>query len=122
MMYDYLAEGALPNNEAIKRAFVITEEKLKKYKKIQVALSGGSDSDIMLDIIEKCRQPDNEIYYVFYNTGLDFDATRAHIKYLEEHYGITIIRQSPKKSIPATCREHGQPFLSKKISDYIGRL
>jgi 3'-phosphoadenosine 5'-phosphosulfate sulfotransferase (PAPS reductase)/FAD synthetase len=121
-MYDYLAEGALPNNEAIKRAFVITEEKLKKYKKIQVALSGGSDSDIMLDIIEKCRQPDNEIYYVFYNTGLDFDATRAHIKYLEEHYGITIIRQSPKKSIPTTCREHGQPFLSKKISDYIGRL
>ena len=121
-MYDYMAEGALPDNEAIKRAFVITEEKLKKYTRIQVALSGGSDSDTMLDIIEKCRQPHNEVYYVFYNTGLDFDATKAHIKYLEEKYGIVIARQAPKKTIPGTCKTDGQPFLSKKISDYIGRL
>ena len=49
-MYDYMAEGALPDNEAIKRAFVITEEKLKKYTRIQVALSGGSDSDTIAAI------------------------------------------------------------------------
>lgn len=121
-MYDYKAPGALPDSAEIRRVFALTEEKLMKYKRVQVALSGGSDSDTMLDIIEKCRQPHNEIYYVFYNTGLDFDATREHIKYLEEKYGITIMRQAPKKSIPATCKQHGQPFLSKKISDYIGRL
>lgn len=122
-MYDYMADGALPiGNETIKRAFVITEEKLKQFTKIQVSLSGGADSDTMLDIIEKCRQPHNEIYYVFYNTGLDFDATRRHIKYLEQKYGITIMHYAPKKSIPLTCKVSGQPFLTKKISEYIYRL
>lgn len=76
----------------------------------------------MLDIIEKCKYPHNQIYYVFYNTGLEYEATKEHIKYLEQHYGIQIMRLSPKKSIPATCKQEGQPFLSKKISDYIGRL
>lgn len=121
-MYDYKAPGALPESQEIKRVFALTEEKLKRYKRVQVALSGGSDSDTMLDIIEKCRQPDNEIYYVFYNTGLDFDATKRHLKYLEDKYNITIMNLSPKKSIPTTCKQDGQPFLSKKISDYIGRL
>ena len=122
MMYDYKAEGALPDNEQIKRIFPIAEEKLKQYTNIQVALSGGSDSDIMLDIIEKCRQPHNNIYYVYYNAGLDFDATKRHLKYLEDKYNINIMFMAPKKSIPTTCREIGQPFLSKKISNYIERL
>lgn len=121
-MYDFMAEGALPDNENIRKAFITTSEKLKDFTNIQVSLSGGADSDTMLDIIEKCRYPHNNIYYVFFNTGLDYDATRRHIKYLEEKYGIEMIKQSPKKSIPTTCKQDGQPFLSKKISDYIGRL
>lgn len=59
---------------------------------------------------------------MFFDTGLEYDATREHIKFLEEKYSITIETAKPKKSIPKSCKEDGVPFLSKQISEYISRL
>jgi len=95
---------------------------LLHHKKVSVSISGGSDSDIVLDIIEKCRNDENEINYVWFDTGLEYMATRKHLRYLEERYGITIERIKAEKSIPTCCREIGQPFLSKYISQRIMQL
>lgn len=91
------------------------------YQKISIAISGGRDSDDMLDICWLC---DNEgkAVYVWCDTGLEYQATKDHLKYLEEKYGIEIIRTKAIKPIPVACREYGQPFMSKMVSEYISRL
>lgn len=93
----------------------------KKYQKIICSISGGSDSDIMLDICTKCDK-DHKIEYVWYDTGLEYAATKEHLKYLEEKYDIEIKRYKAVKPISVSCREYGLPFLNKRTSDYIHRL
>lgn len=102
-------------------SFVITNSKIKNYDKIVCAISGGSDSDIMLDICTKL-DPEKKIQYVWFNTGLEYQATKDHLKFLENKYGIEIKVINAVKPIPTTCRTIGQPFLSKQISKYIGLL
>lgn len=91
------------------------------YNNIICTVSGGSDSDIVVDICQKCDK-ENKITFVWFDTGLEYNATKRHLIYLEKHYGIRIERHRAKKTIPAACREYGQPFLSKRVSDYMQRL
>ena len=92
------------------------------YPVIMVSISGGADSDIMLDMIERIGYPLSKIHYVFFNTGLEFNATKEHLEYLEEKYGIQIERHSAKVPVPLGVRKYGCPFLSKQVSQYISRL
>lgn len=91
------------------------------YKKIVCSISGGSDSDVMLDIAWRCDK-DNKVEYIWFDTGLEYQATKDHLKYLENKYGIEIRPYRAIKPIPTTCKEFGQPFISKFVSDQIGRL
>lgn len=93
----------------------------KKYKKFLVSISGGADSDIVLDMMYRL-DINNKCDYVFFDTGLEYDATKKHIEYLEEKYGIEIQKIKPEKSIVTSIREIGQPFLSKYISNQIWAL
>ena len=91
------------------------------YETILCSISGGSDSDVMLDIISRVDR-DKKVKYVWYNTGLEYQATKDHLDYLEQKYNVTIERERAIKSIPLTCKEYGQPFISKFVSEQIGRL
>lgn len=91
------------------------------YKKPVCSISGGSDSDIMLDIIHRIDEQ-KKVTYVWFDTGLEYKATKEHLKYLENRYGIEIRRESAVKPIPVCTREYGQPFLSKFVSEAIGNL
>lgn len=81
--------------------------------------SGGSDSDILLDLIERTRKLFNmpPIKYAFFNTGLEMKATKAHVKEVAEKYGVEIIECRPKKNIVMATREYGLPFVSKIMSN-----
>lgn len=92
-----------------------------KYKKIVCGISGGSDSDVMLDIVWKCDK-DKKVDYVWFDTGLEYQATKDHLKYLEKKYDINIIPYKAIKPIPLSCKKYGQPFLSKYVSEFIRRL
>lgn len=92
-----------------------------KYHSIVCSVSGGSDSDDMLDIVWKCDK-DNKVVYVWFDTGLEYQATKEHLNYLEEKYGITIHPYKAIKPIPVSCKEYGEPFLSKRVSNFIHRL
>lgn len=109
-------------NTIVFDSFIKAMSVLKKHKKIMVTISGGSDSDLVLDIIEKCKTEDNDVHYVWFDTGLEYQATKDHLVYLEEKYGITIEREKAKKPIPTCCKEFGQPFLSKYVSEMLARL
>lgn len=92
-----------------------------KYEKIVCSISGGSDSDIMLDICVRCDK-DNKIDYVWFDTGLEYQATKEHLKYLEDKYKIKIKSYRAILPIPISCKKFGQPFVSKNVSEMIDRL
>lgn len=80
--------------------------------------SGGSDSDIMLDLIERTRRDFNlpPIKYCFFNTGLEMKAIKDHVKETSEKYGVEIETVRPKTGIVQASRTYGIPFVSKIMS------
>lgn len=104
------------------REAVDGSEAWAEYKNIMVSISGGADSDIMLDLIERIGHPKSCVRYVFFNTGMEFRATLRHLDELEQTYGVKIERYRAKVPVPLGCKKYGIPFLSKQISQYIYRL
>ena len=109
---------SLPNNQTIINSFIKAFWLINndKYKKIICTVSGGSDSDVMMDICIKC-DIDKKIDYVWFDTGL-----KNHLDYLETKYNLNIIRRKAVKPIPLSCMQHGQPFISKQVSEFLQRL
>ncbi len=85
------------------------------------SISGGSDSDIVLDVIQNVDEK-KKVRYFWIDTGLEYRATKEHLNVLEKKYGIEIERIKACKPIPVCCKEYGQPFLSKYVSEQIMRL
>ena len=112
-----------PTHSIIRENLIRAYEKINSplYDHIVCAVSGGSDSDIQIDIVWKC-DINNKVDYVWFDTGLEYQATKDHLKYLEEKYNIEIKTYKPVKPIPTACREYGQPFISKNVSEMISRL
>ena len=108
-------------NPTILDSYVKAKSVLAKYDSAMASISGGADSDVVLDILARL-DADHCIRYVWFNTGLEYKATRDHLDYLEEKYGIEIERFRPKKSVPMCCKEYGQPFLNKHVSEQIHSL
>lgn len=119
---DYLALST-QTTEAVQSAILKARMYLSdpRYTKIMASISGGSDSDIMLDILEHCRG-EKIVDYYFFDTGVEYKATRDHLDYLEERYGIKINRVKAVKPIPICVKEYGQPFISKQTSERLGRM
>ncbi len=110
-----------PDDEIIKKSITTTYQKLKEYDSVFCSVSGGSDSDLVLDLLQKLKGK-KKIKYAFFDTGLEYQATKRHIEYLNRKYRIEIDRVRAVKPVPVCCREYGQPFLSKRVSENISRL
>ena len=61
-------------------ALFLANNKIGRYKKIACSISGGADSDIMLDICTKF-DTEKKIKYVFFDTGIEYEATKKHLDY-----------------------------------------
>lgn len=97
----------------------IIARRLTEHPKAICSYSGGSDSDIMIDLIERTRKliptlP--KVDYVFFNTGLEMKATKDHVKQTAEKYGVEIREVRPKLNIVQATRKFGVPFISKIMS------
>lgn len=101
--------------EAIKS---IIAKRLIEHPNAICSYSGGSDSDIMLHLIEQVRKIYNlpPVHYCFFNTGLEMKAMKDHVKDMEKQYGVEIKQYRPKKNIVLATREYGLPFVSKIMS------
>ena len=101
--------------EAIKS---IIAKRLIEHPKAICSYSGGSDSDILLHLVEQVRATFNlpAVAYCFFNTGLEMDATKRHVKEAATAYGVEISEYRPRKPIVTVAREYGQPFISKIVS------
>ncbi len=96
----------------------IIAKHLTQHPKAICSYSGGADSDILIDLIEKTRAlfllpPVN---YVFFNTGLEMKATKDHVRAMAEKYGVEIEEVRPKIGIVKASRTYGVPFVSKIMS------
>ena len=90
----------------------IIMQRLREHPKAICSYSGGSDSDILMHMIEQAREimPSlPQVKYVFFNTGLEMKATK-------DHNGIEIETVRPKICIVTAARRYGQPFVSKIMS------
>ena len=116
-----IALNNCPNNIAIFDSFVKTNNTVPNFKKVLVAVSGGSDSDIVVDIFRQLFSPE-EVEWVWYDTGIEYQATKDHLLFLENKYQISIKRIKAIKPIPVSCKEYGQPFISKYVSEMLYRL
>ena len=83
-------------------------EVLQAHNSVAVSVSGGSDSDVMLDMLLRC--------------GLEYEATLEHLDELERKYGIQIIREKAVRSIPYCVKTYGVPFYSKFGAEMMYRL
>ena len=93
-----------PENQLIRNTFIKADKLLNFYKNPVCSISGGSDSDIMLDILEKIRG-NRKVIYVFFDTGIEYAATKKHLNELEKKYGITIIREKAAIPVPHWHRD-----------------
>ncbi|MDR1059718.1 MAG: phosphoadenosine phosphosulfate reductase family protein [Clostridiales bacterium] len=119
--FSALIESA-PQRLNIVDAMLKARSVLGRHRKCAVSVSGGADSDTMLDLLELAKPDGCELAYVFFDTGLELAATKRHLGELEAKYGIAIRRRRAGKTVAAACREHGVPFISKDVSEYMGRL
>lgn len=96
----------------------IIVKRLKEHPNAICSYSGGSDSDIMIDLIERTRKTFDlpPIKYAFFNTGLEMKATKEHVKKTAEKYGVEITEYRPRVNIVTATRKEGLPFVSKIMS------
>lgn len=93
--------------------------RLREHPNAICSYSGGADSDILIDLIESCRDivPSlPKVKYVFFNTGLEMQATKNHVKRTAEKYGVEIMEARPEINIVRATRKCGVPFVSKIMS------
>ena len=93
----------------------IIAKRLVEHPNAICSYSGGADSDIMIDLIERTRNLFNlsPVKYVFFNTGLEMKATKDHVKNTAVKYGVDIETIRPKINIVNASRKYGIPFVSK---------
>lgn len=96
----------------------IIAKRLREHPRAICSYSGGADSDIMIDLIERTREIFSlpPIKYVFFNTGLEMKATKDHVKATAWKYGVEIEECRPKIGIVTASRTYGIPFVSKIMS------
>jgi len=107
--------------ETIALAFKRTERILASHSKIGCSVSGGADSDIMLDMLYRLDK-DKKVEYYYIDTGLEMQATKDHIEFLKKKYGIEIKTIKPKVPIPLAVKKYGVPFMSKDVSRFVGTM
>ncbi len=96
----------------------IIAKRLRGHPKAICSYSGGADSDILIDLIERTRTVFNlpPVKYAFFNTGLEMKATKDHVRSTAEKYGVEIVEYRPKINIVESARKYGIPFVSKIMS------
>lgn len=96
----------------------IVAKHLTQHPKAICSYSGGADSDILIDVIERTREIFHlpPVKYAFFNTGLEMMATKNHVKATAEKYGVEIETYRPKVNIVMASRKYGIPFVSKIMS------
>ena len=59
---------------------------------------------------------------MFFDTGIEYAATKRHLDEIEKSYNIKIERRHADVPVPAGCMKYGIPFFSKDVSQKLENL
>ena len=92
----------------------IIAKRLREHPNAICSYSGGSDSDIMIDLIERTRKIFDlpPVKYAFFNTGLEMKAIKDHVRDTAEKYGVEIDFRPFIKVEPLSSKEFRQQRIS----------
>lgn len=110
-----------PADLIIHKTLMTMNAKLETFSRPLIRISGGSDSDNVMELVEMLRG-DRPVTYVFFNTGMEYQVTKEHLERLESKYRIGIQRRNAVVPVPLGVKKYGYPFISKWVSDRIERL
>ena len=103
----------------INNTFSKMEELLATHNSICVGVSGGSDSNIIVNMLaENFPQYLYKTHFEFNNTGLEYAATLRHIDYMRNRYGINI-DTTRGESVVSVVQREGVPIVSKEFSTMV---
>lgn len=96
----------------------IIAKRLREHPKAICSYSGGSDSDILIHLIERVRMIFSlpSVKYAFFNTGLEMKAIKDHVRSTAGKYGVEIEEHRSRIGIVTASRRYGIPFVSKIMS------
>ena len=83
---DCINDEKIQSNATIFDGYCKAISVLSRHDHVAVSVSGGKDSDIMVDIISRIDK-DKKCRYIWFDTGLEYTATKRHLTELEEKYG-----------------------------------
>ena len=121
--YDAFIDAA--KNVEIQSSFIKHYSKIHngEFSNIIVSISGGADSDRVIDLVERIGyQKSTSVRYVFFDTGMEYKATKDHLDELEQKYGVKIERFHAMTPVAVAVKKYGYPFVSKQVSENIYRL
>lgn len=87
---------------------------MANHKNPRIAYSGGSDSDIVAHLVETAGY---SVQKVFYDTGIEFAATKEHVRRQSD-----VVEIKPLMSVPKSNKTYGSPLINKRVSDYLYRM
>lgn len=86
-------------NETVLKAALKSKAILARHSRIAVSISGGADSDVMLDLVERTKG-NRHVRYIWFNTGLEYQATKDHLVYLENRYHFELDHVDEYNGVP----------------------
>jgi 3'-phosphoadenosine 5'-phosphosulfate sulfotransferase (PAPS reductase)/FAD synthetase len=116
MTYDELKQRqGLTLEQKIDHSVIVVSSFMDRVKgNLYVSVSGGKDSEVMLDIIR--RFVDKNVPAVFCNTGNEYPEV---VKFVRQTENLTVIR--PDMRIAQIIEKYGFPLVSKEQSRYINQ-
>jgi 3'-phosphoadenosine 5'-phosphosulfate sulfotransferase (PAPS reductase)/FAD synthetase len=77
---------------------------------VYVSFSGGKDSTVLVDLVQKMGLTD--VPLVFCDTGLEYPEIREFVK----SYGEKVTWLKPEMNFKQVIQTYGYPFISKEVS------
>lgn len=66
-------------NAEVLNSFVKAEQVMEQHDRILCSVSGGADSDIVVDMLSRLDD-DRKVVYVWFDTGMEYSATKEQRK------------------------------------------
>ena len=109
-------QNSLPFVDAVAKLHSV----MSKYedKKVVISYSGGTDSDSIMWLY---RTLGYNTPAIFFDTGIEYDATYKHIDYMRSE-GFEIETVKARLPVPTANKKYGHPIFSKNASEMLDRL
>ena len=111
MSYDFIWSIG---SEVVQSSVPRTARELATHENVACSISGGADSDIMLDIVNRL-DTEKKVHYVFFDTGIEMRATLKHLIIWKIGKGLRLSKASMELRFRLLVRRMGSRFCPRSF-------